>query len=304
MKKRPDCLAVGLSPAIQKTLIMGEFREGEVNRSENYYIDSAGKCVNVCRVLTQGGMTSSCLTVAGIENREYFETLCRRDSVNISTIETGGRVRICTTIVDLNKNRCTELVVNEPEVITPEEEKAVKRTYLNRLSDGYRAVIISGSKFEGFSDEIIPFIVQTAKEHKCLVVADFRGEDLKNSFISKSIRPDIVKINEEEFFQTFSRFKQLEEGLIEVSLEYNCAFIISRGSESTIAADKGKIFYVESKIIKAVNPIGCGDSMTAGITQGILEGLSLKESIEKGRDYAAKNTLSIHPGWILENNNG
>lgn len=300
MEKRPDCLAIGLSPAIQKTLVFGEFREGEVNRSENYYTDSAGKCINVCRVLKQGGMISSCLTVAGTENREYFESLCRRDSLNISTIKTGGRVRICTTLVDLSKNICTELVVNEPEVITPEEELAVKQAFLDKLSDDYRAVVISGSKFEGFSSEIIPFMVQTAKEQKCLVVADYRGDDLKNSFISKSIRPDIVKINEEEFFQTFNGFRTLEEGIEKVSSEYNCAFIISRGSKSTITADRGKLFYVESKMIKAVNPIGCGDSMTAGITQGVLEGLSLKESIEKGRDYATRNALNIHPGWILE----
>jgi len=300
MKNRPDCLAVGLSPAIQKTIIFKDFTKGEVNRSEKYFTDAAGKCVNVCRVLLQGGMDSSCLTVAGRENRAEFESLCSRDSLNIWTIETGGRVRICTTIVDLETNNSTELVVNEPEVITSDEETAVKRAYIDRLNDGYRSVVVSGSKFAGFSNEIIPYMVETAKEHKCLVVADYRGEDLKNSFISPIIRPDIIKINEEEFFQTFHGYNDLETGIKEVSSEFNCAFIISRGSASTIAADKGIIFQIESKMIKAVNPIGCGDSMTAGITQGTLEGLSLKKSVEKGRDYATRNALSIHPGWILE----
>jgi len=300
MKNRPDCLAVGLSPAIQKTLIFTNFREGEVNRSENYYTDAAGKCINVCRVLLQGGMDVSCLTVAGRENRAEFESLCRRDSLDISIVETAGRVRICTTIVDLKMNDMTELVVNEPEVITAEEELSVKKAYLDRLNDGYRAVVISGSKFKGFSREIIPFMVKTAKEYNCLVVADYRGDDLRNSFISDSIHPDIIKINEEEFFQTFPDQKDLEMGIKEVSLQFNCAFIISRGSQSTLGADKGNIFRVESKMLKAVNPIGCGDSMSAGICQGILKGLSLKEAVELGRDYAAKNALNIRPGWILE----
>ena len=55
---------------------------------------------------------------------------------------------------------------------------------------------------------------------------------------------------------------------------------------------------VPSKKIKALNPIGSGDSMIAGIIQGILEGLSLIDAVEKGRDYGALNALNIHPGRI------
>jgi tagatose 6-phosphate kinase len=61
---------------------------------------------------------------------------------------------------------------------------------------------------------------------------------------------------------------------------------------------------VESSEIEALNPIGCGDFMMAGMAQGILQGLTIKEAVKKGHDYATLNALSIHPGWILENKNG
>ncbi|MDA3812089.1 MAG: PfkB family carbohydrate kinase [Spirochaetaceae bacterium] len=304
MRNRPDCLAVGLSPAIQKTLIFDVFNQGEVNRSLHYHTDAAGKCVNVCRVLTQGGMDASCLTVAGRENRGEFEALCKRDSLELVTVETSGRVRICTTIVEMANNRTSEIVANEPEIITSEEEISFRSTFLELLSNGFRSVLISGSKFPGFSDEIIPFMVKEIKNFKVLLFADYRGVDLKNSFISEEIRPDYIKINEEEFFETFGFFSSLEEGLKEISSKYKSVFVISRGALSTLVADEGQLFEVESEMIKAVNPIGCGDSMTAGLAQGILEGLSLKEAVELGRDYATRNALSIHPGWILEKNNG
>lgn len=299
MKKQPDCLAVGLSPAIQKTLILKRFKKGEVNRSEEYFTDASGKCINVCRVLTQGGMNASCLTIAGRENRTEFELLCKKDSLDISLVETTGRVRICTTIVDRNMNQCTELVVNEPELITENEEKAFIGAFNKKLSDSFKVVIISGSKIKGFSDKIIPLMVKVVKKHKCLVIADYRGEDLRNSFQTTAIRPDYIKINEDEFFETFPDYNDLEQGLKEISDHFNCAFIITRGAKSTIAADRGSILIVESIQIKALNPIGCGDAMTAGLAQGILEGLSLKHAIEKGRDYATLNALTIHPGWIL-----
>lgn len=298
MKTKIPCLTVGLSPAIQKTLIFKDFREGEVNRSEKYHSDASGKCINVCRVLTQGGIKASCLTVAGKENLSGFESLCRRDSLDVTLVETSGRVRFCTTIVDLKNRNSTELVVNEPEIITAEEEEIFKKAFQKKMEEGYRSVVISGSRFEGFSEKIIPFMVKEAKKQNCLVVADYRKEDLKNSFISPSVHPDYIKINEEEFFETFGDQKNLEEGLKEISSEYHCVFIISRGARPTLVAESGRIFTVESSMIEAVNPIGCGDAMTAGLTQGILEGLPLKEAIEKGRDYAALNALNIHPGYI------
>jgi hypothetical protein len=40
-------------------------------------------------------------------------------------------------------------------------------------------------------------MVSEAKERKVLVFADYRGEDLRNSFINGENRPDYIKINEE-----------------------------------------------------------------------------------------------------------
>lgn len=304
MTKRRDCLAIGLSPAVQKTVLFENFRLGEVNRSTHYFTDAAGKCVNVCRVLVQGGVGASCLTILGKENRGEFESLCERDSIGVTSIETSGRVRTCTTLVDRGAGHCTEIVADEPELITKAEEGAFKRAFLNELSDGFKAAVISGSRARGFSDEIIPFMVQKIKEQGILLFADYKGVDLTNSFISNLVRPDYVKINEDEFFDSFGSFADIETGIVEMSKKYGNVIVISRGAESTLAADNGAFFEIESRAIKACNPIGSGDSMMAGIVQGVMEGLSSEEAIEKGRNYGARNALSIHPGWILEESDG
>lgn len=298
MENKPYCLTVGLSPAIQKTLLFKKFRQGEVNRSERYLTDASGKCINVCRVLTQGGVNAECLTIAGRENRAEFEDLCRRDSVKITIVETSGRVRICTTLIETDLSNYSEIVANEPELISFEEEELFKSAFLNKIRSRFKAVVISGSRLSGFSERIIPFMVEETKQRKILLFADYKGIDLKNSFISEEIRPDFININEEEFLDTFAQFSTLEKGLKEISQKYQTVFIISRGADSTTVADKGEIMEVPSKKIKALNPIGSGDSMIAGITQGILEGLSLIDAVEKGRDYGALNALNIHPGRI------
>lgn len=293
-------LTVGLSSAIQKTVVFDTFYEGEVNRSEQYFTDAAGKAVNVCRVLTQAGEEASCLTIAGVENYSEFEDLCARDFLDVTAVKTPGRTRTCTTLLNMENSSCTELVVNEPEEISSEDEEEFKRIFLGKLDENCNCLIISGSRSRGFSEKIIPFMVRSAKERNLVLIADYRGDDLKRSFISGTIRPDFIKINEQEFFQTFPGYSDISGGLVKVSEKYNCSFVISRGALSTLVSEKGRLYEVESRLIDAVNPIGCGDSMTAGMAKGIAQGLDLRGAVELGRDYATRNALSIHPGWILE----
>jgi len=295
--RKCDLMALGLSPAIQKTVLFNQFMTGEVNRASRYFTDPAGKCVNVGKVLIQGGVEALCLTIAGRENRLEFEGLCRNEGLPLICVETEGRVRTCTTILDSSTGLSTELVVNEPEQISPGEEKLFRRQFLETLNRVAHGVVISGSRLPGFSDEIIPFMVRQIKERYLTLYADYRGQDLLNSFISTSIRPDYVKINEAEFLETFAE-ENLIEGLKRQSLKYGTSFVISRGPESTLAAEAGRIIEIPSIQVPAVNPIGCGDSMTAGLAQGILEGDDLEHAVIRGRDYAALNVQSIHPGMI------
>ena len=292
-------LTVGLSPGIQKSLVFTRFTKGGINRSEKCYTDGAGKCVNLSRVLVQSGIEGVCLTLAGRENGEYFRALCRRDGIEIKTVETAGRVRTCVTLMEREGGVISEIVANEPEEITPEEEMRFIQAFEAFMKEDFGAVIIAGSRLPGFSGKIIPQMVRKVKEKGLLLIADYRGEDLRNSFISQDVRPDYVKINESEFFQSFG--SSAEEGMREVSLRYNNCIIISRGAEPTWVSDQGRFFSMESGKIPVVNPIGCGDSMTAGLAGGILKGLSLEKAIEQGRDYAALNAQRVHPGWIKEN---
>jgi fructose-1-phosphate kinase PfkB-like protein len=187
-------------------------------------------------------------------------------------------------------------VANEPERISDAEEESYLASYRALLDQGFRAVIVSGSRLPGFSRSVIPEMVALCKQRGLAFFADYKGEDLKNSFQSSRIRPDLVKINEEEFLQTFPECDRLVEGLRDFTFESASTIIVSRGREDTLIAEKGRMSALPSKQVGAVNPIGCGDSMTAGIAQGIVQGLSLANAVALGRDYAARNAMSIHPG--------
>jgi 1-phosphofructokinase family hexose kinase len=293
-------LTVGLSPAIQKTLVFSGFEYGGVNRSEFYLTDAAGKSINVCRVLNQTGVRAAALVPLGKENADYFERLCARDNLRLTAVTFPGRVRTCVTMVDKNQGIATELVVNEPEEFPAAKEEELRQAYLELLTQGYRAVVISGSKPKGFSDEILPFLVRSAKQAGVMVVADFIGADLKNACYSPEIRPDVIKINDVELARSFPSRGTLVQTIKGLAADFQNLVVISRGSASTLAANTQGLMEFPSRVVPAVNAIGCGDSMTAGITHGLLEGLVAEEAIERGISYAALNAQSLHPGWILD----
>jgi len=291
-------LSIGLSPALQKTILFEELETGEVNRAEKYYLDAAGKSINLARVLVQSGMKTACITPAGEENRKELEQLCHRDGITLYPVETAGRVRYCYTLLSRKDGTATELVVNEAEPVSMENEAQLLGLAVRRIQQRPKAVVVAGSRLPGFSNRIIPVLVEECSRDGVPFIADYRGEDLRNSFIDEYIRPDLVKINAGEFHQSYPEYPNLEEGLKDVSHRYGNRFVISRGAESILAAEKGQLFEIPTEQVRAVNPIGCGDSMTAGLARGMVEGLSLKESLLLGRDYATRNALSIHPGWI------
>lgn len=294
-------LTAGLSPAVQKIILLEHLEKGKVNRSTDYIIDAAGKSINTCRVLIQAGLKANALVPVGNESIDMFTKLCSKDSIPLIASETAGRIRTCYTLIDTKEKSSTEIVVNEPETVSAEEEKAFCRLFSENL-EGTGCLVVSGSRLKGFSDAVIPFMVEESSKRNISFLADYKGKDLKNSFISEKIRPDFVKINKTELLQTFGSGSAHEREIIkELSKKYNNTFIITSGEGSTLISQSGNLFEMESEKLEAINPIGCGDSFNAGIAEGIIKNFTLQQAAEKGRDYAAKNALSLHPGWIKNN---
>ncbi len=96
--------------------------------------------------------------------------------MRIITTEVSGRVRTCTTVIDRSSGLCTELVVNEPERVTPEEKHVFTSEFLRELEKRPAVLVISGSRLPGFSEQIIPFMVEQAKGQGMTVIADYRGK--------------------------------------------------------------------------------------------------------------------------------
>lgn len=317
-------LTVCLNPTIQKTYQIGKIALDEINRISDYRIDASGKGINVSRVLVQLKKKVTHLTFAGGFFAKTFCDLALKDDIRLLTVESESNIRFCTTLLESNapnsKNRVTELV-EEGELVSENVEPKIKELFYSLLPS-VRAIVISGSKAPGFSAELYPTLVEKALKLPIFVVLDYRGTDLINTLEKCKKNKNeklIAKPNIDEFCETFLTQEEKEklfandnfdkeffaQKLKNVSGQYNCDFVITRGTKSTLAFCRGSNSFIECENYelaenqKVVNTIGCGDAFTAGFVSALLDKNDFEECLKEGAKCGKLNAICLRPGSIL-----
>ena len=297
-------LCVGLSPSIQRTVSFDSVVKNSVNRSSEYRFDASGKAANSARVLNQLEKKSSRLVCPlGAENISFFRKLAERDGLAVNPVEIPGRTRECWTLLDASDGGTTELVAEEPcfsSVFGEAEEKLFEIVRFEVKNAD--AVLIAGSSPASWKKGTVPCIAKIVSQNKKVFLADYWGKTLLDTI--EFCVPNIIKINEEEFFNTFGTKTSRSDGdfrhlVSDKSVELGCILVVTRGEKSTFAADKGNFVEFPVEKIKTVNTTASGDAFSAGFLYEYLNSKDFLKSLEKGTWCAARNAESKIPGSIL-----
>lgn len=84
----------------------------------------------------------------------------------------------------------------------------------------------------------------------------------------------------------------------ELYKEYGVVTILTRGKDSVLFLDDGKVSNMPVKALTPVNTIGSGDAFTAGLASELHAGKKVCESVKKGIDCASLNAVLLRPGVI------
>lgn len=296
-------LTVCLNPVIQNTLVFSSVQLDQVNRAVQHRVDASGKGVNVTRVLTQLGQPCVHLTHAGGDNRDWFLTLCKADGLDIRWVDSGADIRICTTMIDLSAGTATELV-QEARSVTPDTEPDFMKLFDIVLPD-CGMLVVSGTKASGYSDRIIPWMVQRAFQFGIPAVLDIKGRDLLESL---PWRPLLVKPNIHEALATWPMKTPTDETeavrahiaavAADLKVRYGTDLVVTRGKESIWFTESGEPAEEPSVPAQSINPIGSGDSFTAGIAHVMVNGGNLREAVQEGARLGARNAENLKVGSL------
>ena len=257
-------IVVGQNSAWQKTYRVDRISRGEVNRVLEVRESAAGKGANACRALIHYGVAAELHGYIGGANGRKFAQACRADGLQTQFTEIGGETRICATLIE-EDSTMTEIVEPAPPV-TPDERERAHALLFDRLSEA-SMLAICGTAMTGETEECYREFVSAARRAGVPVVLDSYRTHGK---LALEAAPEILKINRDELgelsampvtsaTERIAAYRRLCD-------RYGLRWIvITHGKDGAEGFNGHAVVRVQPPQVTVVNPIGSGDSATAGI---------------------------------------
>jgi len=287
-------VTIGLSSAWQLVTRFDAFRLNAVNRARETSSGAAGKAVNVAIALHRLGVPQLAITLAGGTPGQQLVSDLQRMGLRYEAVETSTATRVCTTLIDDATGNVTELVENAPAVSTTELQ-----VFRNRCQEPLaraNVVVLSGSLPAGTPSS---FYAELMQQTRAPVILDARGDELLAALPS---RPTFVKPNREELAATLGRPldspAELRAAMTELRQRGARWAVVTDGAKAVWIAGKSGFYKIQPPDVDAINPIGSGDSLAAGIAWGLHDGQRSLEAVRRGVAAAVDNTHDLLPGRI------
>lgn len=279
-------LVVSLSPAWQRTLFFEHLTLGQVNRARRVIETASGKGVNVARVLHTLGEPTRLLTVAGGQRGRWFCQALAADGLAARIVPMRAETRYCQTLVA--DGRATELVEEAP-ALTRAEVAAVVRAVRHELRRA-RWLVLTGTVPRGCGEDFYGRLTRMARQEGVSVAVDAQGKLLLGAVIE---HPSLVKVNRAELCAATG--KSDPRTLLRLGSEQ---VVVTQGPGPVLVLTRSECWKVQPPRVQAVNAIGSGDSMLAGIVAGLRRGWELAEAVRLGVACGAANALTETAGTV------
>ncbi len=285
-----------MNPSIDRSYVLDDLATGKVQRAKSVIATAGGKGLNVSRVANSLGGKVCCLGFMGGFTGEFLKKEIEAEGMIDRFTPIHGTTRICMNFRDRN-GTSTEVLENGPEIM-PEEISQFERELHNVLKDT-KILVASGSLAQGLPNDYYGKIAEICIEHNIKFILDSSGENLRLAIKDK---PFLIKPNEEELqYITGISIKTDEDvflassKVLEMGAENVCVSLGKRGM--MLNGSLGR-FIVNIPTVEAVNTVGCGDSLVAGLAYALHEDYNIIEMLQFANGCGISNALHKGVGQI------
>ena len=292
-------LFVGGTPAVQRTLLFESLQVGEVNRARGLHVTAAGKVTNAARVATTIGGHAMMATFLGGDPGRFVAAELEASGIGYEASWVQGPTRTCITLIP-DDGPVTELVEEAPEV--SEEAVAGLEEIVARRLDEAELLCLTGSLPPGVPDSFYARLIRRAREADVPAFVDAQKALLRNALVEG---PYLVKPNLDE---TAAAFGLALGDDVEADTEAAVVALTGAGAEwalvstgvtgAVLGNSSGGRWRLEPPRVEAVNPIGSGDSLAAGLAVAFARGEAVPEAAAFGTACAAANVLTATSGVV------
>lgn len=287
---------ITLNPSIDRSYVLDDFVTGKVQRAKSVIATAGGKGLNISRVANCLGGKVCCLGFLGGLNGSFIKKEIEANGLINRFTPIQGTTRICMNFRDRN-GTSTEVLESGPEIM-PEEIKQFEQELGNVLHNT-KILVASGSLPKGLPKDYYGKIAKICREQNMKFILDSSGESLR---LATKDRPYLIKPNEEELeYITGIPVKTAEDiffasgKALEMGAENVCVSLGKRGM--MLNGSLGR-FLVHIPTVEAINTVGCGDSLVAGLAYALHEDCNILEMLKFANGCGISNALHMGVGQI------
>jgi tagatose 6-phosphate kinase len=290
-------LCIGTTPAAQRVMVFREFKVDAVNRALTTVDGVAGKSVNVAKVLKALGEQPVATGFLGGPRGTAIRNLLQARGIGLDFVTVDVPTRQCTTVIDQSAGTITELVEESRPVAAADYHRLMRR--IRRHIKQCRAVVMSGTITPGGPVDFYLTCGRLAREAGAMTVVDAQGPALIQAL---GCGPGLVKPNRSELAATVGRELKTDAEVLVAMRELRERgaerAVVTAGKGPLLAFDGRRAWRIVPPRIKALNPIGSGDAVTAGLVWRLLRGDDLGQACRWATAAGSANALTIMAGEV------
>ncbi|WP_406701049.1 PfkB family carbohydrate kinase [Singulisphaera sp. Ch08] len=297
---RSMILSVTLNPCLDKTLTVPAWHPGDSVRGQSVREVVGGKGNNVARALTRLGRTARPVTFLGGPVGDHCAALLQRDDgLDPLITPTEALTRVILTVRTENSPLQTAFFDPDPAVTTTEAEALFHRVE-GALAEGtVTALTLSGSSPSPVTHGLYSDLIALARSRRIPVFLDTYGPALDAIW---GFWPEVIQLNRREAAIHLRKPSVTDAdvlGMLESWSRHGVRYgLVTDGSGPVLIRHRNKIFRATPPAIDAVNPIGSGDCLLAGLADAWLSGLDPEATIRHAIGSAVANALVWDAGAI------
>ena len=296
MIRSSGVFCLGLTPALQRTVVLDGWVPDGVNRAREVHESAAGKAVNTAQALANLGIRAVAAGFNGGETGRRLVRMVKAAGVEPAFTAMPAPTRICTTLIDTRGRTVTEVVEEAPAVDATVSERFVRQG-LRQIKKSV-AVAISGTLPPSVAaDYYLPF-VKAAHVARIPVLIDSHRTPLLKVLPE---RPYLAKLNVHELALTLGKRMGSETAIRRGMKALQAAgaeqvFVTCGGDPAyLLTADGAFTRFEPPRLTRRLNPIGSGDCTLAGLLFALLNGRCLEDAVCYGLACGTANAETLLP---------
>jgi tagatose 6-phosphate kinase len=272
----------------------------DVNRARAVLQFASGKSVNAARVLQTLGEDCLATGLLGGDSGKFMREDLDRAGIAHDFVDTSPvATRLCLTLLEETSGTATELIEESPP--PPPHVFAALLTKLDELMArrGVALIVMSGTLAPGAGDDYYAKCVRLARQHHVRTIVDAKGAPLR---LALRERPTVVKPNRAELAMALeikidsdAALRDAMRRVVSLGAEW---VAVTHGVGDTMISDGSRFWRIATPKLKAVNPIGSGDSFAAGLAAGLRHGQEVPEACRLAVACASANAMTQNAGEV------